>query len=73
MFFQQIFKFDFSLMYKQPVGTYYRVLINKTIDVCGYLGGQRDILMYWIIYVIWNEIPKSLLHPCPYIVSILLN
>ncbi|KAL7011547.1 hypothetical protein ACKWTF_014314 [Chironomus riparius] len=58
---------DLSVVYKQLTGTSYRVIINKTIDICGYLGGQKDVLMQWLIDLLWKDLPKSLLHPCPYI------
>ncbi|KAL7011546.1 hypothetical protein ACKWTF_014313 [Chironomus riparius] len=63
--------FDSSVMYKQPVGTSYRVLINKTADICGHLGGKSDVLLEWYLKLLWKELPPSLLHPCPYIVSYL--
>ncbi|CAG9810328.1 unnamed protein product [Chironomus riparius] len=60
-------------MYKQPVGTSYRIIINKTVDVCGHFGGKPDILMQWFIDLIWKEMPMSLLHPCPYLGPFLLH
>jgi hypothetical protein len=36
--------------------------------MCDHLGGQTNILVKWVLDLIWKEIPQEYLHPCPYIV-----
>ncbi|KAG5666930.1 hypothetical protein PVAND_014935 [Polypedilum vanderplanki] len=58
--------FSFVASYKQTTSRYYRTIINNTVDLCAYFGGTKNILIEWIINVIWKELPRSFLHPCPY-------
>jgi hypothetical protein len=68
---QFTFQCDFSVSYKQLNGQNYRTLINNTLNVCAYLGGKKNVLIQWIVDLIWKELPLEYFHPCPFLVRFL--
>ncbi|CRK94398.1 CLUMA_CG007905, isoform A [Clunio marinus] len=46
---------------------YYRVIINNTLDFCGFLNGtDKNVLTKWMISTVSKTVGKRIVHPCPY-------
>jgi hypothetical protein len=61
---------DFNLGLRS-VTVNYRTLIESKVDICRYLNGSDpNPLTKWLVDLIWQQMPRSLLHPCPYFVRI---
>jgi hypothetical protein len=62
---------NFSLQYRQPTNIFYRNIMNGNANVCDYLSNRNNHpLAAWIVKILRNSLPKSVIHPCPYKVRV---
>jgi hypothetical protein len=63
------------ILYRQRISSYYRTIINGTINLCDILNSSKsDNPIMKVAFEFLNEvIPKGQNHPCPYDVSSRLN